>query len=163
MEPQCLRYLGKFSGCDAGRRRAVPPAALRPCPPRGTSLRSSAVLFHSPPPRTTTGEGRGVDNSPGMFLIPVKKRNKKEAKPGEGSGGPRSRDEEVEEPQLGRAQVTMWRQPGNEVDPRGGARRGAGGARGRSGGIRRSVMPLKNPPDSSSLGCACFAHFFFII
>lgn len=30
-------------------------------------------------------------------------------------------------------------------------------------GIRRSVMPLKNPPDSSSRGCACFSRFFFLI
>lgn len=72
----------------------------------------------------------------------------------------------MEEPQLERAQVTMWRQPGNEVDPRGGARRGArggGAVEEFTRGIRRSVMPLKNPPDSSSRGCACFTRFFFLI
>lgn len=45
------------SRVPAAGARCVP--ARRPaCPPRGTSLRSSAVLFHSPPPRTTTGGGR---------------------------------------------------------------------------------------------------------
>lgn len=52
-------------------------------------------------------------------------------------------------------------------EARGGGREegGGGGARGDAveeftRGIRRSVMPLKNPPDSSSRGCACFTRFF---